>query len=188
VHLAQPANDRPDELAGGLAVLLEPLGKRERALQVPGYERIGEVVGAGCGVTRSQALDVRHGHIRRGVQCQPDLLELAGEPLLALADPADELLGGVLVQLQAELAGAFDTPLRELPRLRSRVLAGLATGLLDRLAELLDGLAARDQDEHGVGRQVGQRGFERAELAGLPAIDTIDEQVARRGVEAQRGE
>ena len=119
------------------------------------------------------------------VQGERDLLELAREPLLARAHPCDQLLGRLLVELQPELAGALDAPLGQLPRLRGGVLAHLAAGALDRLRELLQRLAAHDQHEHGLRRQLGERRLERAELAGLPGARVVDEQVAGAGVEAE---
>ena len=58
MDLAEPAHDRPYELAGTLAVLVELLGQRERSAQVAGHERVGEVVGARRGVRGGQLLHV----------------------------------------------------------------------------------------------------------------------------------
>ena len=77
MHLPEPANDGEDQPAGPLAVLVELLGERERALQVARDERVGEVVRARRGVGRRELLDVRHRHLHRRMHRKPDLLELA---------------------------------------------------------------------------------------------------------------
>jgi hypothetical protein len=81
-----------------------------------------------------------------------------------------------------------DAPFRQLPRLRSGVLADLAARLLDRLGELLDRLRPGDEDQHGVRRQVAERLLERVELTGLPRLHAVHEHVARGGLEAQHRE
>jgi hypothetical protein len=76
VHLAEPAHDRPDELAGALAVLVELLGQCKRATQVPGHERVGEVVCTGRRVRGGQPLDICGRDVDGRVQGDRDLLEL----------------------------------------------------------------------------------------------------------------
>ena len=81
-----------------------------------------------------------------------------------------------------------DAPLGQLPRLRCGVLPGLPARLLDGLRQLLHRLAARDEHQHGVRRQLGQRLLQRAELGGLPCAHVVDQEVAGGGVEAQHRE
>ena len=158
------------------------------SLQVSGHERIREVVGARRGVGGGEPLDVGDRDVRRRVEREADLLELARQPLLARADPGHQLLGRLRVELEAELPGVPDAPLRQLPRLGRRVLARLAAGLLDGFGQLLDGLATRDQDEDGVRRQLAEGLLERAELRRLPGAHVVHQQVAGRGVEAEHRE
>ena len=188
VHLAQPPDDREHEPAGALAVRLELLGERERRAQVARHERVREVVGLRRVVARGQSLHVLRSGVGRGMQGDRELLELAREPLLARAHPRHELLGALAVQLQPELAAALHRPLGQLPGLRGRAVADVAAGLLRRVAQRLERLAADDQDQHGVGRQVGQRRLERPQLAGLPRPGVVHEQVAHARVEGEAGQ
>ena len=188
MDLAEPAHDRPDELAGALAVLVELHGQRECSAQVAGHEGIGEVVGAGCCVGGGQPLHVRGGHVRGRVHGEGDLLELPREALLAGADPGHELLRSLPVELQPELARVADAPLRQLPRPGGGVFADLAAGLFHCLCQLLLVLTASNEDEDGFGWELVQRLFERGELACLPGADVVHQQVAGGRLEAQHRE
>ena len=188
MYLAQPPHDGPDQLVGPLAVDLELLGERDRRAQVAGHECVREVVRARGRVGGREPLDVGRRHVRRRMQGDGDLLELAREPLLARADARHELLRRLPVELKPELAGVPDAPLGQLPGLGGGVLAGLAAGLLDGLVQLLGCLAAGNEDEDGFGRHVGERLFQRGELVRLPGPDVVHQQVARAGIEAQHGE
>ena len=185
MHLAEPPHEREDQPARLLAVLVELLRKRQRLLQVAGHERVREVVGAGRGVGCREALDIGRRDVHGRVKREADLLQLARQPLLARADSCHQLLRRLGVQLQSQLAGVADAPLGQLPRLRCGVFAGFPARLLDGLRQLLHRLAARDQHQHRVRRQLVQRLFERAELGGLPCAHVVDQEVAGGGVEAQ---
>jgi hypothetical protein len=126
VDLAQSAHHREQQAAGPLAVRLELLGQRERRAQVPRHERVGEVVGLGRGVARGQGLDVGGRDVRARVDGQRQLLQLAREALLAGAHQRDQLLGRLLIYLDAQLTAALEHPLRQFPGLRRGVLAHLA--------------------------------------------------------------
>jgi hypothetical protein len=97
VHLAQPPDDREDEPPRPLPVGLELLGERERLPQVARHQCVREVVDLRGAVRGGEALDVGDGDVRARVERERHLLELARQPLLALADPPDKLLGRVLV-------------------------------------------------------------------------------------------
>ena len=65
---------------------------------------------------------------RAGAVLERELLELAQQPLLALADLRDQRLGAGLVELEAELAARAADPARQLPRLDAALLGDLAAG------------------------------------------------------------
>ena len=156
---------------------------RPRRARRPGRRRR-----APCRVAASRS-HVRAVTFAAGCSAERDLLELARQALLARARRAPtSSLAASWSSWRPELARVADAPLGQLPRLRGGVLAHLAAGLLDRLRELLRGLAARNQDQHGFGRQGGERLLERRELGRLPGADVVHQQVASGGLEAQRRE
>ena len=65
-------------------------------------------------------LDLLDAELRAGAVLERELLELAQQPLLAVADVGDQRPGGLLVEVDAQLRGARDEPARELPRLDRR--------------------------------------------------------------------
>ncbi len=111
---------------------------------------------------------------------QRELLELAQQPLLALADLRDERLRRGAVERDAHARRLLAHPAGQLPRLDGHLGDDLPPGALDRLVErrwrLGAGLLAREQRERGVGRHLasaGARCFSTSACA--PALDAFDE-------------
>ena len=161
VDLAKPSHDRVDESSRPLAVGLELLREREACAQVPRHQRVGQVVGLRCAVSGGELLHVAHPRGGRRMERDRELLQLARQPLLAGADPGDELLGRVRVEPQPQLQRPLDGPLGQLPCLGGGTVAHLSAGLLDRRAQRLQRLSPHDQDQDGVRRKVGQGGLQR---------------------------
>ena len=151
VHLAQPPDDREHEPAGALAVRLELLGERERRAQVARHERVGEVVGLRGGVARGQLAPrpplrrsptgagrsrASRARARAAAGSGPPATRAPWPPRGSSWSPSSR--------------AALHRPLGQLPGLRRGAVAHLAAGLLDRVAQRLERLAAHDQDEHGV--------------------------------------
>src|SRR5919201_4150030 len=108
MDLSQAARQRVDEPPRALAVRLQLLGQRERGATVSADERVRQSVGLRGGVACREPLEVAAGQPGLGMQGERELLELAGDALLASADERNELLGRVHVRLQPELAGPLD--------------------------------------------------------------------------------
>ena len=77
MNLPKPPYDREHEPPGTLAVGLQLLRQSQTAAQVPGHERVGEVVRLGCAVPRRELVHLRHPGARGGVKRDRHLLQLA---------------------------------------------------------------------------------------------------------------
>ena len=85
--------------------------------------------------SRARASSTSSRHRRAGAELERQLLELAQQPLLAVADVGISALARAAVELEAELAARARDPLGQLPGL-DRLLGGdVAAGLLHGLVE-----------------------------------------------------
>ena len=154
----QAADHVVDQPRDALALLAQLEQQLDRGLLVAGDERVGErpdlLLGRG-----GAGLDDLLGADRRArAVLERELLELAQQPLLAVADLRDERLGALAVEVDLQRPGLAFQPLREIPRLDVVLRRDLAADLLDRLVELVRGLVAallageeRDRERLGVG-------------------------------------
>src|SRR5205807_3895826 len=98
MDLAEAADDRPDELRRPLACRGELLREPQRGLAVAGHDRVGDVVAlAAVGPRREPRHSVG---VERGLRVdrERELLDLAGDALLARTGALHQLLGGLLVE------------------------------------------------------------------------------------------
>ena len=122
-----------------------------------------------------------------------ELLELAEQPLLALADLVDEGLGAGLVELEAVLAGPGLQPARELPRLDAALDGDRAAGGLDRGAQPVGDLvapllAAEQRERERLAVHALHRGGDGLDVGVLPALDAVGDHEAAAHGEAHRRE
>ena len=122
-----------------------------------------------------------------------ELLELAQQPLLALADLADQGLGAGLVELEAVLAGPGLDPARELPGLDAALHRDRAAGGLDRLAQAVGHLvaallAAEHRERERLAVHAAHGGGDGLDVGVLPALDAVGDHEAAAHGERHRGE
>ena len=92
--------------------------------------------------------------------------------------PVDQQPRRGRLEPEAEALGLGDERPRHVPRPRLLELVELASGGLDGLGELRRRLRAGDKDDGEVGREIGEGGRDRVELAIAPALDAVGQQVA----------
>ena len=112
-----------------------------------------------------------------------ELLDLAHEPLLTIADLSDERLRGIAVELDAELGRLALQPFRQLPGLQRAldgdVPARALDGLAERRADLEAPLLAPEEGDRRVGRNRLERGRDVGlDVRVLPALDAVDDDEA----------
>ena len=183
----QAADHVVDQARDALTLLAQLEQQLDRGLLVAGDQRVGErpdlLLGRG-GAGLDDLLGADRG--ARAV-LEGELLELAQEPLLAVADLRDERLRAVAVQVDLQRLGLAFQPLRQIPRLDVVLGRDLAADLLDRLVELVRGLVAallageeRDRERLGVGGL--QRLDDGLDLRVLPALHAVrDHEPAAHG-------
>ena len=158
-RVPQAADHVVDQAGDPLTLLAQLEQQLDRGLLVAGDERVGErpdlLLGRG-GAGLDDLLGADRG--ARAV-LERELLELAQQPLLAVADLRDERLRALAVQVDLQRPGLAFQPLRQVPRLDVVLGRDLAADLLDRLVELVRRLVAallageeRDRERLGVAR------------------------------------
>ena len=113
------------------------------------------------------------------IGAERELLELAQQPLLAIADVADERAGAVGLELESQLAGARDRPLGQLPGLDAHLRADVAAGREHRgvkaVRRLVATLLAGEERDRRLRGHRAQRRRQHIELLVLPALDAVDD-------------
>lgn len=124
-------------------------------------------------------------------QLDGELLDLAHEPLLAIADLSDERLRAFAVKLNAELRRLALQPFRQLLGLQRAldrdVSARALDGLGERRADLEAPLLAAEEGDRRVGTDCLQRRRDMGlHVRFLPALDAVDDQKAPADRERHR--
>ena len=168
-----PVQEPGQPLAGGAQ--LEVAGHRARP--VAGDQRVGERPDLALGRAGGELLDEVGVDLRARPELQGELLELAQQALLALADAVHQRLRAAAVELEAQPARLLDRPLGQVPGLDRGLLVDRAARLLDELVQALGRLEAAllAREEHHR-RLLGQRRHHRGEdlqVGVLPALDPL---------------
>ena len=103
-RVPEPADDLVEQAGEPLALAAQLDERAHRGLLVAGDEGVGERPGLALGRGRARLLDLRDADRGALPVLERELLELAQQPLLAIADLGDERAGAGVVELEAELA------------------------------------------------------------------------------------
>ena len=135
-RVAQAAHDPVEQARHALALLAQLQQRPRRRALVAGDERVGERPRLALGRAGAEARSTSSTPERAPCAVlERELLQLAQQPLLAIADVRDQRPRGLRVELEAELAARADDPARQLARLDGALLRDLPAGRLDRLAQ-----------------------------------------------------
>ena len=162
-------------------------------LPVAADERVDERPDLTLGAVRGGVLDVLERDVRVRPVLDRELLDLAQQALLAVADLADERLRRVAVERRAETRRLTLQPLGQLARLHRGLFADVAARGLHRLDErlgrLVAALLAREERDRRVRRDVRQRRHEVLLDVGVAeALDAVDHDDAMAHGERHRRE
>ena len=190
-RVAQAVGDVVEQAGQALALGAELDERAHGGLLVAGHEGVAEGPDLALRGGGARLLDL--GLAERGALAvlERELLELAQQPLLALADLVDEGLGAGLVELEAVLAGAGLQPARQLPRLdaalygdrAARGLDGGAQPVGDLVAPLL---AGEHRERQRLAVHALHRGGDGLDVGVLPALDAVGDHEAAAHGEAHR--
>ena len=191
--VADAAGEQPHEAPHGLALRAQREERLRRRGGVASDERVDEAPDLALGGVRGGVLDDVAADPRARAELERELLELAQQPLLALADEADQRLRSVAVELHVELAGFGLQPAGQVLGLQDVLFRDDAAGLLDRLRQqrrdLEPALVAAEERDRRVGRDRLQRGHEvRLDVGLLEAFGAVDDEEAPADRERHRVE
>ena len=156
-------------------------------------ERVDEAPHLPLGGRRGRRLDLLDADRGAGAVLERELLELAQQTLLPVADGGDERLGAGAVQRHAQPGRLADDPARQLSRLHGGLDHDLAAGRLDGRRELRrrlgPALLAGEEGDGGVGRHRGQgRDEVRLDLRLLEALGAVDDEESPAHREGHRAQ
>ena len=160
----------------------------------PRDEQVGQRPDLALGRVRARALDLVDPELRARAELERELLELAQQALLAVADVRDERLRRGAVELEAEPARLLAHPLRQLPGLDGALGADVAAGRLDRRRaarrRLGAALLAGEEGDGRLGRHRPRAPGARCacDLGVLPALDAVDDEEAPPDGEGHRAQ
>ena len=150
--LRHPVQQTGHALALGAQRQVDACGRRRLARD----ERVRQRPRLALGRRRRQLLDLGRIEPRVRRHHQRQLLELAEQTLLAIADVAYECPCRVRLERQAELARLRDHPLRQLPRLdaplRADISARLANHIVEAARSLRPAVLPGEEGDGGLGR------------------------------------
>src|SRR6185436_21171711 len=160
--LAQLAGHAVGEARYALALLAQFQQGGDRGLAVAVDERVGERPDLALARRRAGLLDLVGTDRGALAVFERELLELASEPLLAVAHLGDQRARRIAVEPEAELLALLDHPGRQLLALDVHLRGDLAARLVDRVMELRGRLvAALLAGEEGNGERLRVGGGER---------------------------
>ena len=165
--------------------------RADGGLLVAGDEGVAERPDLALGGGGGRLLDLRLAERGAPAVLERELLELAEQALLALADLGDERAGGALVELEAELAGARLHPAGQLPRLDAALDRDLPAGALDGGAQPVGDLvaallAAEQRERERLAVHALHGGGDELDVGVLPALDAVGDHEAAAHREGHR--